>query len=133
MWAERLPDGRVRVGISAFGVHLSGDFFMCRPKPSGTALRQGDTLAVAELSKMVVAIKTPVSGVIDEVNALLEEHPEVIARAPYTDGWLVTLRATHWDTDLPQLAHGPGLAAAMEARMRLENLDASGALPPSSR
>ena len=57
MWAQREPDGKVRIGITAFGVHLSGHFFMCRPKPLGTRLDQGATVAVAELNKSVSPAK----------------------------------------------------------------------------
>jgi len=125
MWCRQLGDGRVQVGVSAFGIHISGDFYMCRPKPVGTVLEQGQTLAVAELSKSVVAIKTPVSGVVCEVNPLLEDTPELVHRDPYGQGWLVCLEPQRWDEDLQQLSVGAGLEAAATRRMRLENLDFS--------
>ena len=125
MWAQRLDDGRVRVGITAFGVKISGHFFMCRPKPVGTEIDQGATIAVAELNKSVVTIKSPASGVIDEVNPLLADQPDMIERDPYGQAWLVVLRPTRWDEDLRQLAHGAALAEAAAQRMRLENLDFS--------
>lgn len=120
LWCQPLPDGRVRVGVTAFGIHLSGDFYMARPKPVGTALRQGQTLAVVELSKSIVAIKTPVSGVVCEVNPLLEDTPEVIHQDPYGAGWLACLTPTHWAEDLAALSHGEALAQAATQRMRLE-------------
>ncbi len=123
MWAAPLPDGRVRVGITTFGVHLSGNFFMCRPKEPGTSVEQGATLAVAELNKSVVTIKTPVSGTVDSVNPLLVDTPEIIERDPYGQGWLVTLNPTRWEQDLTQLAYGTTLRQAMQDRMQLENLD----------
>ncbi|WP_411886590.1 glycine cleavage system protein H [Polaromonas sp. YR568] len=122
MWCRPLADGRLQVGVTSFGIHLSGDFFMCRPKPVGTTTGQGETLAVAELSKSVVAIKTPVSGAISEINPLLEDTPEIIHQDPYGQGWLVTITPNRWEQDLPQLAHGPQLEAAATARMRLENI-----------
>lgn len=125
MWCRRLDDGRVQVGVSAFGIHISGDFYMCRPKPVGTVLEQGQTVAVAELSKSVVAIKTPVSGIVCEVNPLLEDKPELVHRDPYGQGWLVCLEPQRWDEDLQQLSFGTGLEAAATKRMRLENLDFS--------
>ncbi len=128
MWAQREPDGKVRIGITAFGVHLSGHFFMCRPKPLGTRLDQGATVAVAELNKSVVTIKSPVSGTIVETNPALADAPELIERDPYGQGWLVCLTPDRWEADLPQLSHGAALATAMTARMQLENLDASGGL-----
>lgn len=122
MWCEPVGEGVVRVGITSFGIHLSGDFYMCRPKKPGTLLKQGDTLGVAELSKSVVALKSPVSGEILEVNPLLEEQPEWVHREPYGRGWLVTVRADQWDQDVAALAHGAELMQAATVRMRLENM-----------
>lgn len=127
MWCERLADGRLRVGVTSFGVYLSGNFFMCRPKAEGTVLEQGATVAVAELNKSIVTIKTPASGVVEQVNPLLLETPEIIETDPYGRGWLVVLAPTRWAQDLAQLTHGPGLGAAMLSRMKLENLDMPGA------
>ena len=121
MWCRPCGDGRVEVGVSAFGIHLSGDFYMCRPRPPGTVLAQGQTLAVVELSKSVVAIKTPVSGEVVECNPLLEDSPEIVHQDPYGRGWLVRIAASRWPEDLAQLAHGQALPDAAMARMRLEN------------
>ena len=121
MWCRPCGGGRMEVGITTFGIHLSGDFYMCRPKKAGTVLAQGDTVAVAELSKSVVAIRTPVSGEIVEVNALLEDTPELVHRDPYGQGWIVRIAPAHWHADVAHLVHGDALAAAATARMRLEN------------
>lgn len=125
MWCKELDDGRMQVGVSAFGVYLSGDFFMCRPKPAGTVVEQGRTLGVVELSKAIVTVKTPVSGTIAEVNPLLADTPELIHQDPYGRGWLATIAPNRWLQDLRQLAHGAALEAAARARMRLENIDFS--------
>jgi glycine cleavage system H protein len=123
MWARWLDDGRVQVGVTSFGVKISGHFFMCRPKPVGTVIEQGATIAVAELNKTVVTIKSPVTGVVDEINGALAEQPELVENDPYGRGWIAVLKPTRWDIDLAQLAHGATLAARAEQRMRLENLD----------
>lgn len=125
MWCEVLGSGLVRVGISSFGVYLSGDFFMCQPKPVGTFIKQKQTLGVVELNKSVVTLKTPVSGRITKINLLLEATPEIIQRDPYGQGWLAELQATDWAADSEQLVHGPALANAMQSRLQLENLDYS--------
>lgn len=125
MWVRKLPDGLVQVGVTAFGVHISGAFFMCRPKPVGTVLEQGQTVAVVELNKSVVTVKTPVSGTVRDINPLLQERPELIETDPYGEGWLVTLDPARWETELAALHHGSALADAAERRMRLENLDFS--------
>lgn len=123
MWCRPCADGHMEVGVTAFGIHLSGDFYMCRPKPVGTELAQGQAVAVAELSKSVVAIRSPVSGRVAEVNPLLADKPELVHREPYGRGWLVRIEPTRWHEDLARLAHGESLVAAATARMRREKLE----------
>lgn len=120
-WCRPRADGCMEVGVTAFGIHLSGDFYMCRPKPAGTVLAQGETVAVAELSKSVVSIKTPVSGRVTEANPLLVDRPELVHREPYGRGWLVSIAPGRWSEDLVRLAHGESLAEAAAARMRSES------------
>jgi glycine cleavage system H protein len=122
MWCCPQEDGTIRVGVSGFGVHLSGDFFMCRPKAPGTVLVQGQTLGVVELSKSIVTVKTPVSGTVVTVNPLLQDMPELIHLDPYERGWLVDIAPDRWEQDLLQLAHGFVLEAAASVRMRLESM-----------
>ena len=125
MWARVCDSGQVQVGITAFGVHISGSFFMCRPKPVGTEVTQGQTVAVVELNKSVITVKTPVSGVVRAINSQLVEHPDLIERSPYEQGWLVEIEPTQWSQDALCLHHGETLAEAASRRMRLENLDFS--------
>jgi len=124
MWCRDLGDGRMQVGVSAFGVKISGNYFyMCRPKPVGTVVEQGKTMGVVELSKTVVTIKTPVSGSVVEINPVLEDTPERINQDPYGAGWISVIEPSDWEGDRARLAHGATLAEAAERRMRLEPED----------
>jgi len=64
VWARLHPDGTARVGVTAMGAHLAGDLYMCRPKPPGAAVEQGRGIAVVELAKSIVSVKSPVSGTV---------------------------------------------------------------------
>jgi glycine cleavage system H protein len=124
MWCRELGDGRLQLGVSAFGVKISGNhFYMCRPKPVGNAVEQGKTVGVVELSKTVVTIKTPVSGTVVEINEALEDKPELIHQDPYGAGWISVVQASDWERDRAQLAHGADLVERAERRMRLEPVD----------
>ena len=105
-WALPLPDGRVRVGITALGLKASGDIYMCRPKSVGSEVVQGRSIGVVELSKSIVSVKSPLSGVVVRVNEALEEQPELVHRSPYDAGWLVELSPSNLDDDLTRLAVG---------------------------
>lgn len=124
MWCRPQGDGRMQVGVSAFGVQISGNhFYMCRPKPVGNEVEQGKTVGVVELSKTVVTIKTPVAGTVVEINTALEETPELIHQDPYGAGWISVIQASDWERDRAQLAHGAALVEQAERRMRLEPVD----------
>ena len=124
MWCRQVSEGRFQVGVSAFGVKISGNYFyMCRPKSPGTELEQGKTMGVVELSKTVVTIKTPLSGTVVEINEALEDKPELIHQDTYGQGWIAVIQASDWERDVAQLAHGEALAMLAERRMRLEPVD----------
>ena len=90
-WAQPLSGGRVRVGITALGLRASGEIYMCRPKAVGSEVEQGRSIGVVELAKSIVAVKSPLSGVVLAVNEALEERPELVHQSPYEDGWLAEI------------------------------------------
>ena len=112
-WACVEHDGSVTVGITALGIRLSGETYMCRPKPVGQAIEQGRSIAVVELAKAVVSVKSPLSGTVLAVNALLAAQPELVHLEPYGRGWIARVQPTQWGTDSQALVHGDAVAAAM--------------------
>ena len=122
-WASPEDDGHVRIGITALGIRLAGDIYMCRPKRAGSLVKQGDSIAVVELAKSIVAVRSPVTGEVIEVNPLLEEQPELVHRQPYGDGWLVRMRLTDWEHDQQHLLHGQAVLPAMRHHAWLHRLE----------
>ena len=94
VWARLHADGTATVGITALGIRLAGEIYMCRPKGVGQAAEQGRSVAVVELAKSIVSVKSPVSGTVVEVNASLcdEKGCGAVNRDPLGDGWLFALR-----------------------------------------
>ena len=129
VWARVHGDGTATVGITQLGIALSGEIYMCRPKRVGSAVVQGGTVAVVELSKSIVAVKSPVTGTIVEVNPALEERPDWVHRDPYGAGWIARLRLGDFATDQAQLLHG---AAAIEAMVEHARRFASELIPATS-
>jgi glycine cleavage system H protein len=118
VWA-RIEGGVATVGITSMGVAQAGEIYMCRPKGVGVEVEQGRSVAVVELAKSIVAVKSPVSGVVVEVNALLGSRPELVHEEPYGRGWLARLALRSLEADLAALVHGAAVAAAMEEYARL--------------
>lgn len=112
-WARLEPDGHATVGITAMGIRLAGEIYMCRPKSIGQLVEQGRSVAVVELAKAIVSVKSPLSGTVVDVNPALVTRPELVHLDPYGEGWVARLLPTTWSTEHDALVHGKAVAAAM--------------------
>ncbi len=119
VWARLDDDGLVTMGITALGVRLSGEIYMCRPKGVGMVIEQGRSMGVVELAKSIVSVKAPLSGEVVEVNTLLRDQPERVHQDPYGAGWLLRIRPSALDNERLALVTGEAVPAAMAAHARL--------------
>ena len=126
VWARLQGDGTATVGITSMGIRAAGEIYMCRPKAVGSEVEQGRAVAVVELAKSIVSVKSPVRGTVVDVNVALEERPELVHRDPYGEGWLARLRLSDFDTDRAALVQGDAVPAAMEAYARLNLIEDAG-------
>lgn len=123
VWARVDADGLVTQGITALGVRLSGEVYMCRPKGVGLVLEQGKSMGVVELAKSIVSVKSPLGGEVVEVNARLRDEPELVHRDPYGEGWLLRLRPSNLAAERVALVTGDTTTAAMAAHARLFRIE----------
>jgi glycine cleavage system H protein len=113
-WARLEGDGTATVGITALGIVQAGEIYMCRPKTVGSEVGQGRSIAVVELAKSIVSVKSPVRGTVAAVNARLAGTPELVHRDPYGEGWLARVRLADFEADRRALLQGEPVRAAME-------------------
>ena len=113
VWARLHDDGSATVGITGLGIRLAGEIYMARPKGLGVAVEQGRAVAVVELAKSIVSVKSPVTGTVVEVNPALADHPEQVHQDPYGHGWLARVALTDFERDRTMLLTGDAVAAAM--------------------
>lgn len=123
VWARLQGDGTATVGITELGIRQSGEIYMARPRGVGVAVEQGRAVAVVELAKAIVSVKSPVTGEVVAVNALLAGHPERVHEDPYGEGWLARVALADWARDLPQLLTGDAVAPAMAHHAWLSRQD----------
>ena len=115
VWARLEGDGAATVGITAFGVHQAGgELFMCRPKIVGSRIEQRRSLAVAEVAKAIVSVRSPVRGVVVAVNEALAAEPGLVHLDPYGRGWIARLQLEDFAADAAALVSGEAVAAAMQ-------------------
>ncbi len=69
-----------------------------------------------ETIKVNIALSSPVSGIVLEVNPDMEMAPEAINQDPFGKGWLALIDAGSWDADRAQLLE----PAAYFAKMKVE-------------
>ena len=78
------------VGITDYAQNALGDIVFADGEPAGTEVAPGDTVGVVESVKAASDIYAPVSGTIEEINAVLTDTPEAIASEPY-ETWIVRM------------------------------------------
>jgi glycine cleavage system H protein len=98
VWAKAEGD-RVRIGLSDFLQQRSGDVAFAEVKPEETVLAFGDEIANIETIKVDIALPSPVSGKVVEVNPAMEDAPEAINQDPYEAGWLALIQASDWGAE----------------------------------
>jgi glycine cleavage system H protein len=92
-WA--LSDGqRVRVGITAFAVSQLGDVTLVSIDVKvGQRLEAGQAFGTIESVKTLSDLFAPVAGTVVEVNAALEDKPELVNDDCYGQGWMVVMES----------------------------------------
>ena len=91
-WAR--SDGNLFVvGISDYAQDQLGDIVYVDLPEKGSAFEQGQEFGTVESVKAVSELFMPVGGEVVEVNAALEDAPELVNNDPYGDGWMLKVKA----------------------------------------
>jgi glycine cleavage system H protein len=113
VWAKAEGD-QVRIGLSDFLQQRSGDVAFAEVKAQGTLLAFGDEVANIETIKVDIALPSPVSGKVVEVNPAMEEAPEAINQDNYGAGWLALIQASDWEAERLKLMDPEAYFAHMQ-------------------
>ena len=93
-WA-RTDGDKVVIGLSDYAQDQLGDIvFVEMPQP-GDVFGKGDEFGTVESVKAVAELYMPVGGEILAVNSALEDTPEYVNQAPYTNGWIIEIKPSH--------------------------------------
>jgi glycine cleavage system H protein len=79
------------VGITDFAQGELGDIVYIDISAVGKALAANEVFGTVEAVKTVSDLFLPVNGTITEVNAALENQPELVNTDPYGEGWMVKM------------------------------------------
>ena len=93
-WIRVESDGTVTVGISDHAQDLLGDIVFVELPEVGQSIDAESDAAIVESVKAASDVYSPLSGEVIEVNALLEDQPEIVNSSPYENGWFYKLNPT---------------------------------------
>ena len=85
-WLRVEADGSVTVGITAYAQHALGDVVFVQ-LPELQRYDKGSEASTVESVKAASGVYMPLSGEVIEVNAQLEERPELVNEDPLGEGW----------------------------------------------
>lgn len=90
-WLREETDGSTVIGITDHAQQQLGELVYVELPEAGRGCTAGAALAVVESTKAASDVYAPVTGVVQEANAALNDQPELVNSDPYGAGWLVRL------------------------------------------
>ena len=92
-WVKQRWGRNVKVGLDDVARRILSGVSSITLPPAGSRLRRGDLLAAVSCGERVVAIPSPVDGIVIERNRSLMSDPGLFEREPYGDGWMLRIEA----------------------------------------
>lgn len=87
----RVEGDEAFVGITDFAQGELSDVVFVEIESEGEALQKEEVFGTIEAVKTVSDMFMPVSGTVLEVNAALEDTPEIVNKDPYGEGWMIKI------------------------------------------
>lgn len=91
-WIEMENEGIARVGITPYAQKELGDIVYVELPIVQKQVNARQEVAVLESTKAAADIYSPVTGTIIEVNAKLNQAPELVNQSPQQEGWIYKIR-----------------------------------------
>jgi glycine cleavage system H protein len=87
----RVEGDEAFVGITDYAQDQLGEIVFVDISTEGESLEKEEVFGSIEAVKTVSDLLMPVSGEILEVNAVLEDQPELVNSDPYGKGWIIKI------------------------------------------
>ena len=109
----RVEGDEAYVGITDYAQSELGEIVFVDVPTVGQQVAQGEVFGSVEAVKTVSDLNMPASGEVLELNAELEDHPELVNNDPYGAGWMIRVHLSD-PSELDSLMD----AAAYEASLQ---------------
>jgi len=91
-WVKLESDDTVTVGVTDHAQSQLGDLVFVELPNTDIEVGKGEDLVVLESVKTAADVYAAVSGEVIEVNAQLNEKPDLINEDPYGNGWIYKIK-----------------------------------------
>jgi len=98
----RVEGQEATIGISDFAQDALGDVVFIEAPKIGMTVAADQEIGEVESTKATSTIYTPLSGKVLRVNEALQDHPELVNKDPYGQGWIAVLEISN-NSELEQL------------------------------
>lgn len=103
VWIRLHSQKVATVGITSVHAALAGKLNKVNFKPTGSSLQKGKSVATIESVKYFGVVRTPLSGILIEKNAMLEKQPKLANDSPYELGWFVKIEPSLLPEEMKRL------------------------------
>lgn len=90
-WIRIEEDNVVTIGITDYAQEKLGDIVSVDLPRVGDEVERGEPIGMIDSQKASSEVFAPISGVVLEVNEMLNDDPAVVNTDPYEEGWLVRI------------------------------------------
>ncbi len=87
----RVEGQEAYIGITDFAQNELGEIVYVDIPTVGETLESGEIFGSIEAVKTVSDLLMPVSGKVQEMNAELDDAPELVNKDPYGKGWIIKI------------------------------------------
>lgn len=109
-WAKE-EGTSVRIGVTDYAAKTLNDVVYVTSPKSGSRVEQMKSLGTVESIKAVSEIYSPVSGTVSKVNTELDNHPELVNKSPYGEGWIILVEPSNFLAEKKSLLDAKAYAA----------------------
>jgi glycine cleavage system H protein len=88
----RVSGTQATIGITSYAQTQLGDIVFIDLAKNGESVEEGEPAGTIESVKAVAEVYIPLKGRIIEINAAVNEEPELVNSDPYGEGWLIKLQ-----------------------------------------
>jgi glycine cleavage system H protein len=99
-WMFIEKTGIARVGLDDLLLHMTGEVRFGNLRHPGEMIFKGELLTELIHEGKTLQICSPVSGLIIQANAALDEQPGMLNDDPYGKGWMYAIKPTDWITEV---------------------------------